>query len=100
MNLRDVNVKELLDPTKPADKGYKRFTVPCDFNGVKSPVHVYVTDPAWPTHPLRDQARWLKEERGGTIPAEVMDSFERLHKIAHENNVSFQDLCVYALGTA
>ena len=29
-----------------------------------------------------------------------MDSFERLHKIALENNVSFEDLCVYALGTA
>jgi tetratricopeptide (TPR) repeat protein len=80
--------------------GMKRFTVPCDFNGVKYPFHVYVTDLKWPRHPLGDQARWLKEVRGGTVPKEVMDSFERLHKIAHENNVSLQDLCVYALGTA
>lgn len=79
--------------------GMKRFTIPCDFSGIKYPFHVYVTNVAWPKHPLEDQARWLKEERGGTIPKDVMDSFEKLHKIAHENNVSFVELCVYALGT-
>ena len=29
-----------------------------------------------------------------------MDSFEKLFKISQENNVSFEDLCVYALGAA
>lgn len=29
-----------------------------------------------------------------------MDSFEKLFKISQENNVSFEDLCVYALGNA
>ncbi len=78
----------------------KRFTVPCDFNGVKHPFHVYVGEPHSQRHPLQHQAWWLSTIRGGTIPQEVMDSFERLHKIALENNVSFEDLCVYAMGTA
>lgn len=78
----------------------KRFTVPVDFDGIKYPFHVYVTEVKWPKHPIEDQARWLKEIRGGIIPPEVMDSFTKLHKIAHDNNVSFVDLCVYALGTA
>lgn len=78
----------------------KRFTVPCEFNGVKHPFHVYVGEPDPSCHPLKYQSAWLNEIRGGTIPQEVMDSFERLHKIALENNVSFEDLCVYAMGTA
>lgn len=78
----------------------KRFTVPCDFSDVKYPFHVYVGEPTRGLHPLKYQEAWLREVRGGSIPAEVMDSFERLAKIAEENNVSFEDLCVYALGTA
>lgn len=81
-------------------KGMKRFTVPADFDGVKHPFHVYFMDVLWPKDPLEDQARWLKEERGGIIPEEVRESFRKLHKIAHENKVSFMDLCVYALSTA
>ncbi|HVA51057.1 MAG TPA: DUF2610 domain-containing protein [Pirellulales bacterium] len=80
--------------------GMKRFTVPCDFDGIKQPFYFYITNVPPPTHPLEEQARWLKEERGGTIPKEVMDSFAKLQTIAHENNVSFVDLCVYALGSA
>src|SRR4051794_16968646 len=78
----------------------KRFTVPCDFYGVKYPFHVYVGEPSSTAHPLHFQSHWLQEVRGGTLPHEVMDSFERLHKIAIDNNVSFEDLCVYVLGTA
>jgi Domain of unknown function (DUF2610) len=78
----------------------KRFTVPCDFSGVKYPFHVYIGEPLPSVHPLKYQASWLREVRGGTVPQEVMDSFARLAAIALENNVSFEDLCVYALGTA
>lgn len=78
----------------------KRFTVPCDFNGVKHPFHVYIGEPHPKKHPLQFQAWWLSSERGGTIPQDVMDSFEKLFKISQENQVSFEDLCVYALGTA
>ena len=78
----------------------KRFTVPCDFNGVKHPFHVYIGDPNPKKHPLQFQSWWLSSERGGNIPQDVMDSFEKLFKISQENNVSFEDLCVYALGAA
>lgn len=78
----------------------KRFTVPCLFNETKHDFHVYVGDPHNNHHPLKYQQAWLSEVRDGAIPQEVMDSFERLQKIAIENNVSFEELCVYAMGTA
>jgi len=78
----------------------KRFTIPCDFGGQKAPFHIYVGEPSNDIHPLYFQAAWLAEKRGGTIPPEVMDSFGKLQNIAIENRVSFEELCVYALGTA
>ena len=78
----------------------RRFTVPCDFNGQKSPFHIYIGDPQRAKHPLQNQSWWLSKERGGNIPQEVMDSFEKLRNIAEENGVSFEELCVYALGVA
>jgi tetratricopeptide (TPR) repeat protein len=110
-----VQGKQFLAPGRPEDAaeaakiraeierragGMKGFTIPCDFNGIKYPFHIYVTDLKYPKHPLEDQARWLLEERGGRVPPEVMDAFGWLHKMAYEDNVSLQDLCVYALGTA
>lgn len=78
----------------------KRFTIPCDFGGQKAPFHIYVGEPDPSKHPIMNQANWLSSERGGSVPQEVMDSFQKLHDIAKENNVSFEDLCVYALGAA
>ena len=78
----------------------KRFTIPCQFGEIKSPFHVYVGQPALGCHPLKYQAAWLREERGGTVPKDVLDSFATLLAIAVENGVSFEDLCVYALGVA
>jgi Domain of unknown function (DUF2610) len=76
----------------------ERFTIPYDFDGIKYSFHIYIGIPCTGLHPLKYQAAWLKEERGGYVPQDVMDSFEKLHKIALENNVSFEELCVYALG--
>ena len=78
----------------------KKFTVPCDFGGQKSPFTIYIGDPESKHHPLHFQSNWLSKERGGTIPGEVMDSIAKLKEIADQNNVSFEDLCVYALGAA
>ncbi len=78
----------------------KKFTVPCDFGGQKAPFTIYIGDPEPRHHPLSFQANWLSKERGGTIPGEVMDSIAKLKEIADQNNVSFEDLCVYALGAA
>ena len=77
----------------------KKFTVPCQFGDTKAPFNIYIGDPAPDAHPLEQQAAWLLRERGGVIPAEVMDAFQRLHEIAVENNTSFEELCVSALGT-
>ncbi|SHN36194.1 DUF2610 domain-containing protein [Actinacidiphila paucisporea] len=78
----------------------KKFTIPCDFGGVKAPFNIYIGEPSPDKHPIQYQAAWLSRERSGTIPAEVMDSFAKLHEISKENGVSFEELCVYALGTA
>jgi hypothetical protein len=78
----------------------KKFTVPCDFGGSKAPFTIYIGSPEEKHHPLHFQADWLSKERGGTIPAEVMDSIAKLKDLAEKNNVSFEDLCVYALGAA
>ena len=80
-----------------SEGGMKRFTIPTDFDGVKYPFNVYVTD-SWQF--LEDQFTWVEKVRGGKVPKEVTDSFRRLYKIAKDNKVSFMDLCVYALGTA
>lgn len=78
----------------------QHFMIPCDFGGRKAPFPIYVGEPKPDAHPLHYQAWWLSSERGGSIPQEVMDSFEKLHTIAKENNVSFEELCVYAMGEA
>jgi len=73
----------------------KRFTIACDFQDRKWPFHIYIGDPALNKHPLENQARWLSRERGGVIPTEVWDSFERMHAIAKEQGISLADLCAY-----
>jgi hypothetical protein len=78
----------------------KRFTIPCQFGETKAPFHIYIGQPAPDCHPLKYQTAWLREDRGGVVPPEVLDSFARLLAIAVENNVSFEDLCIYALGSA
>ena len=78
----------------------KKFTVPCNFGGVKSPFTIYIGSPEDKHHPLHFQADWLSKERGGNIPSEVMDSIAKLKELADKNNVSFEELCVYALGAA
>ncbi len=78
----------------------KKFTVPCNFNGVQAPFTIYIGSPEDNHHPLHFQADWLSKERGGTIPQEVMDSIQKLKGLADKNHVSFEDLCVYALGAA
>ncbi|MFC1408797.1 DUF2610 domain-containing protein [Streptacidiphilus sp. N1-12] len=78
----------------------KKFTIPCDFSGEKAPFNIYIGAPAAGHHPLQHQSAWLSRERGGSVPSEVMDSFQKLFDISLENGVDFEQLCVYALGTA
>ncbi len=78
----------------------KKITVNCLFNGASSSFAVYVGNPESNHHPLHFQADWLSKERGGTIPAKVMESIAKLKEIADKNNVSFEELCEYALEAA
>ncbi|GHO46067.1 DUF2610 domain-containing protein [Ktedonospora formicarum] len=76
----------------------KKFTIPCDFGRERRLIDIYIGSPGAKAHPLEYQAKWLSSI-GGTISSEIMDSFQKLHAIALENGVSFEELCVYALGT-
>ncbi|QHD65514.1 DUF2610 domain-containing protein [Neorickettsia findlayensis] len=78
----------------------KKFTVPCQFGPQTAPFTIYIGSPRRDTHPIYNQATWLSKERGGVVPQKVMDSLSKLRELAEENNVSFEDLCVYALKVA
>lgn len=75
----------------------KKFTVPCAFGGVTAPFSIYIGNPEPQHHPVHFQSEWLTKHRGGVIPSSVMDSISRLYDLAKKNNVSFEELCVYAL---
>ena len=78
----------------------KKFTVPCQFGSQTAPFTIYIGEPKGDVHPIHNQATWLSKERGGTVPQKVMDSLAKLRDLAQKNNVSFEDLCVYALKVA
>jgi hypothetical protein len=82
----------------------KRFTIPVRARGseVTFPFHVYIFErpPNFPYQGIDDQIRWLEVNRGLEVAPEVGQSFRRLEEIARENNVSFPDLAVYAVGAA
>ncbi len=78
----------------------KKFTIPCEFGGQKAPFGIYIGKPDNGLHPLQFQQEWLQEVRGGNIPLEVMNTFQKLQNIAIENDVDYEELCVYAFGEA
>jgi hypothetical protein len=78
----------------------KKFTISCQFGASTGNFTVYIGKPEGEHHPLHFQADWLSKERGGAIPQKVMDSLQRLKEIADKNNVSFEELCEYALQAA
>lgn len=77
----------------------KKFTINCDFEGQIAPFTIFIGSPKEGNHPLVHQAKWLADNRGGTIPAEVMDALSKLQELAKQNESSLEELCVYALGT-
>ena len=80
----------------------KKFTIPTQFGESKLPFDVYVVDrdPLHKYGSIYDQAEWVARARGGTIPQVVLESFAKLQALAWKNNVSYGELCVYALGAA
>ncbi|OFW80162.1 MAG: hypothetical protein A2887_06940 [Alphaproteobacteria bacterium RIFCSPLOWO2_01_FULL_40_26] len=75
----------------------KKFTANCDFGGRKSPVTLYVGNPSTGSHPLNFQNKWLADNKGGSVPSEIMSSFSKLAEISEKNRVSFEDLCAYVI---
>lgn len=75
----------------------KKFTANCSFGAQTAPVTLYVGNPAKGSHPLGFQSKWLSDEKGGTIPSNIMDSFAKLVEISEKNKVSFEELCTYVI---
>ncbi|WP_052754496.1 DUF2610 domain-containing protein [Calothrix sp. 336/3] len=110
-NLLRLYKEEKLQPAKPqllktienrvgSTSGMKRFTVSINCGTVKSPFHIYVWDWKLDESPTNAQFTWVEKARGCEVPKDVVESFQKLYKIARDNNVSFQELTVYALGEA
>lgn len=78
----------------------KKFTVSCNFGASKAPVSFYIGDPHRDYHPIHFQNTWLSTAKGGSVPQEVMDSISKLRDLAIKNNVSFEELCYYAINMA
>jgi hypothetical protein len=75
----------------------KKFTANCDFGGKKAPVTLYIGNPSPGSHPLQFQGRWLSDNKGGSIPPDIMQSFGKLVEISEKNRVSFDELCAYVI---
>ena len=80
----------------------KKFTVQADFDGTLYPVDIFIRERSGVAKrqilaALRNQFLCLELSRRVIVPREKQDSFERLLLIAEENNVSYVDLCEYAL---
>ncbi|MCC5637210.1 DUF2610 domain-containing protein [Nostoc sp. CHAB 5844] len=109
-NLLKLYKEEKLQPAKPQlvkaiedrvgllNVNLKRFTIPITCGTIKSPFQVYVWDWKLDKPPTTAQFDWIEKARGCEVPKDVVEAFEKLYKIARENNVSFQELTVYALG--
>ena len=113
-----VNIPKAEELEALAEKQFmKRFTIPIDeistsltgidlsvegVNDSKSPFYVYVYQKPedYPYRGIDGQIKWLKENRGRTIPEDIAESFRKLHQIAEDNDVSFPELAVYALQRA
>ncbi len=79
----------------------KKFTVVCDFQGgQKSPFDFYIGSPEPSHHPIQFQVAWLGTARGGSAPADIMESLQKLYTLARENNMDFEELCFYAMSNA
>lgn len=74
----------------------KKFNIPCFVNGQSSVVGVYLGQPKEGNNPVHHQSVFLAQERGIIIPDDVLETLEKIRKIAERNGVSFIELCDYA----
>ena len=78
----------------------RKIAINCQFGDQTAPFDFYVGQPEEKHEALSFQEKWLLDNRGGVVPPEVKEALVQLRDLAKKNNVSFEDLCVYALGSA
>ncbi len=86
----------------PMSDGGKKFTIPCLLpNGNKKPYNILIVDDVLePSNPIGHEVQRIKDSFNAEVPIEVIDSFKKLYALAKKNDVSFKELCVYALEAA
>ena len=83
----------------------KQFTIPCQFKSgstenTTARVTFYIGHPDSAHHPIHFQSEWLSGTKGGVVSQDLMDTLGKLHDLAKENGVDFENLCYYALISA
>ena len=83
----------------------KQFTIPCQFKSgsagsTTARVTFYIGHPDDAHHPIHFQSEWLSGAKGGVVSQDLMDTLGKLHDLAKENGVDFENLCYYALISA
>jgi len=78
----------------------KKLIIPCSFSGQKYNIDFYIGSPHPDSHPIHNQVAWLSSNKGGIVDSEVMDAIAKLKELADKNDVSFEDLCFYAINKA
>lgn len=83
------------------DARLKRFPVTVDCDGLSHPFYVYVLDWRRPGDetPLDEQAAWLENQRGCTVPADALERFRQVKVEARQTGVDYGDLIVTRLYT-
>lgn len=73
----------------------KKFSADCDFGGQKQKMTLYVGDPVAGANPLSFQNKLLQKKYGGSIPADIMNFFDKMSKMSDYNKVAVEDLYSY-----
>lgn len=79
----------------------KKFTVPCWNGQQKLLIPLFISHGIPDTaHPVQHEVQRILDMYNAKVDPEVVNSFEKLYKIAMEHGVSYPDLCLYALNEA
>lgn len=79
----------------------KKFSAPCNFNGVSSPFTFWISDDYKPgNHPLDFQTKWLSSARGGILDPKISEGIMQIAQISEKNKISFEYLFGIAMNAA
>lgn len=73
------------------------FSIACDSQSGKQNTLLQIGYPEPDHNPLDHQSKFLSSSRGISIPSNIMESLQKIYKLAIENNVDFGELAEYAL---